>query len=105
MGRGLAAGFTTMLRQALIVVWEASDRICSKRLRPLLPILVEAMAILADPGGPPGNGKGSICRSQPQGHRGPSNATLPRLMSSLFYRSPVRSLKKVTTAVVSRSVG
>ena len=31
------------LREALIVVWEASDRICSKRLRPLLPILVEAM--------------------------------------------------------------
>jgi hypothetical protein len=31
------------VRQALIVVWEASDRICSKRLRPLLPILVEAM--------------------------------------------------------------
>jgi hypothetical protein len=53
------------VRQALIVVREASDRICSKRLRPLLPILVEAMAIPADPGGPPGNGEGSICRSQP----------------------------------------
>ncbi len=31
------------VRGALIVVWEASDRICGKRLRPLLPILVEAM--------------------------------------------------------------
>jgi hypothetical protein len=30
------------VREALIVVWEASDRICGKRLRPLLPILVEA---------------------------------------------------------------
>jgi hypothetical protein len=29
--------------QVSIVVWEASDRICGKRLRPLLPILVEAM--------------------------------------------------------------
>ena len=29
------------VREALIVVWEASDRICGKRLRPLLPILVE----------------------------------------------------------------
>jgi hypothetical protein len=28
------------VREALIVVWEASDRICGKRLRPLLPILV-----------------------------------------------------------------
>jgi hypothetical protein len=31
------------VREALIVAWEASDRICGKRLRPLLPILVEAM--------------------------------------------------------------
>src|SRR5262249_18730926 len=30
------------VRQAVIVAWEASDRICGKRLRPLLPILVEA---------------------------------------------------------------
>jgi len=30
-------------REALIVVWEASDRICGKRLRPLVPILLEAM--------------------------------------------------------------
>ena len=30
-------------REALIVVWEASDRICGKRLRPLVPVLVEAM--------------------------------------------------------------
>jgi len=30
-------------RQALILIWEASDRICGKRLRPLIPILVESM--------------------------------------------------------------
>ena len=30
-------------REALIVIWEASDRICGKRLRPLVPIMVEAM--------------------------------------------------------------
>ena len=30
-------------REALIVVWEASDRICGKRLRPLVPILVSSM--------------------------------------------------------------
>ena len=30
-------------REALIVVWEASDRICGKRLRPLVPTLVPAM--------------------------------------------------------------
>ena len=31
------------VREALIVTWEASDRICGKRLRLLVPILVEAM--------------------------------------------------------------
>lgn len=31
------------VRQALIVVWEAADRICSKRLKELIPILIEAM--------------------------------------------------------------
>jgi len=31
------------VRTALIILWEASDRLCGKRLRPLIPILVEAM--------------------------------------------------------------
>lgn len=31
------------VRQALIVLWEAADRICGKRLKVLIPVLVEAM--------------------------------------------------------------
>ena len=31
------------IQRALLVLWEASDRICSKRLRPLLPSLVAAL--------------------------------------------------------------
>ena len=31
------------VRQAMIVLWEASDRVCGKRLRPLLPILIPAL--------------------------------------------------------------
>jgi hypothetical protein len=31
------------VREALILLWEASDRICGKRLKPLVPVLVEAM--------------------------------------------------------------
>ena len=31
------------VREALVVLWEASDRICGKRLKPLLPMLVESM--------------------------------------------------------------
>ena len=30
-------------REALIVLWEASDRICSKRLKPLIPVLLPAL--------------------------------------------------------------
>lgn len=30
------------VREALVVLWEASDRVCGKRLKPLLPILVAA---------------------------------------------------------------
>ncbi len=31
------------VREALVVLWEASDRICGKRLKPLIPLLVPAM--------------------------------------------------------------
>ena len=31
------------VREALIVLWEASDRVCGKRLKALAPVLVEAM--------------------------------------------------------------
>ncbi len=31
------------VRVALILPWEASDRVCGKRLRPLVPVLVDAM--------------------------------------------------------------
>lgn len=31
------------VREALVVLWEASDRLCSKRLRAMLPVLVDAV--------------------------------------------------------------
>jgi len=31
------------VRTTLIVLWETSDRLCGKRLKPLVPILIEAM--------------------------------------------------------------
>jgi hypothetical protein len=30
-------------RDALVVIWEASDRVCGKRLKAILPVLIEAM--------------------------------------------------------------
>jgi len=35
--------YTEAVGQALIVLWEASDRVCGKRLRALLPILISAL--------------------------------------------------------------
>ena len=35
--------YNEVVREALIVIWEASDRVCGKRPRPLVPIVVEAM--------------------------------------------------------------
>ena len=29
--------------QALTVLWEAADRVCGKRMKPLIPMLVDAM--------------------------------------------------------------
>ena len=31
------------VREALVVLWEAADRICGKRLKPLIPLLIPAM--------------------------------------------------------------
>ena len=31
------------VRQSLIMLWEAGDRVCGKRLKPLLPLLLGAM--------------------------------------------------------------
>ncbi len=41
--RGRLRLYDEAVHQALIVLWEASDRICGKRLKPLLPILVPAL--------------------------------------------------------------
>ncbi|WP_293881512.1 transposase family protein [Sphingomonas sp.] len=35
--------YNEAVRTTLVVLWEAADRLCSKRLRPLIPILLEAM--------------------------------------------------------------
>lgn len=34
--------YDAAVRDALIVLWEASDRVCGKRLKPLVPILLDA---------------------------------------------------------------
>jgi hypothetical protein len=41
--RGRSSIYDDAARQALIVLWEASDRVCGKRLQPLLRILLPAL--------------------------------------------------------------
>ena len=41
--RGRPKIYDDGVRQTLIVLWEAADRVCGKRLKALLPILVPAM--------------------------------------------------------------
>ena len=36
--------YDAAVRQVLTVLWEAADRVCGKRLKALIPILVDAMA-------------------------------------------------------------
>src|SRR3954451_24510759 len=35
--------YTEAVREALVVLWEAADRICGKRLKAILPTLISAM--------------------------------------------------------------
>ena len=39
----LSRVYDDAVQEALVVLWEASDRVCGKRLKPLLPILVAAL--------------------------------------------------------------
>ena len=41
--RGRASVYDQAVGQALLVLWEASDRICGKRLKPLIPLLISAL--------------------------------------------------------------
>lgn len=41
--RAIRRVYDEAVRQALVILWEASDRVCGKRLKSLLTILVEAL--------------------------------------------------------------
>ena len=42
-GRVYSVCYDTEVLEALVVLWEASDRLCSKRLKPLVPVLLPAL--------------------------------------------------------------
>ncbi|HEV2901019.1 MAG TPA: hypothetical protein VGX71_24885 [Pseudaminobacter sp.] len=42
-GKSHSRCYGSDVREALIVLWEASERLCSKRLKPLIPVLLPAL--------------------------------------------------------------
>lgn len=43
--RGRPCVYDQAVQQGLVTLWEASDRVCGKRLRPLLPLLLGALEL------------------------------------------------------------
>ena len=72
-------------RQALIVLWEAGDRICGKRLRPLLPILISALER---------NGHLALDARLRMSLTGMSAATIDRLLTQVRAVAPRRQIRR-----------
>jgi hypothetical protein len=84
------------VREALIMIWEASDRVCGKRLRPLVPILVEAMER---------HGHLQLADDVRDGLLSMSAATIDRALQSVRGRSAGRPRRRAPpSAAVRRSV-
>ena len=88
--------YNEAVRQALIVIWEASDRICGKRLCPLVPILVEAME------------RHDHLKLEPEVRTGllaMSAATIDRALRDVRERAGVRTRRRAPpSAAIRRSV-
>ena len=83
-------------REALIVIWEASDRICGKRLRPLVPILIEAMGR---------HGHLHLAPEVRTGLLGMSAATIDRVLRDVRERAGGRKRRHAPpSAAIRRSV-
>jgi hypothetical protein len=88
--------YSDATRDALIVIWEASDRICGKRLRPLVPILVEAMER---------HGHLDIAPEVRAGLLGMSAATIDRILRDVRERAGGRRRRYAApSAAIRRSV-
>jgi len=87
--------YNAAVGEALIIMWEAADRICGKRLKAILPNLVDAM-----------ERHGHICLD-PEVHRGllaASAATLDRLLRPIRKEAKYRKKKRGTPKKVSRDI-
>jgi hypothetical protein len=93
--RGRSPVYDAAVQATLVVVWEASDRICGKRLKALLPILVPAMErhghLALDP-----VVKGRLLAM--------SAATIDRLLRRVRAKSSAGRRRSGATSTIRRSV-
>src|ERR1019366_3769367 len=88
--------YNEAVREALIVIWEASDRICGKRLRPLVPILAESMER---------HGHLQLAPEIRTGLLAMSAATIDRILRDVRERAGVRKRRNAPpSAAIRRSV-
>jgi hypothetical protein len=86
--------YTEAVREALVVLWEAADRICGKRLKAILPDLVAAMER---------HGHLSLDPTVRELILGASAATIDRLLAPIR-RTAGRRRKRKVVSKVSRSI-
>ncbi len=83
-------------RESLVVIWKAWDRVCGKRLRPLMPMLVEAMER---------HGHLQLAAEVRSGLLSMSAATIDRALRDVRRRSGGRTRRRAApSAAVRRSV-
>ena len=78
------------VRAALVLAWEASDRICGKRLHPLLPLLIEAMER---------HGHGGLDDQKRQQLLAMSAATIDRILKGVRASAAGQRRRKGSTAI------
>jgi hypothetical protein len=87
--------YDAAVREALIVLWEAADRICGKRLKPLLPVLVDAMER---------HGHLQLAPEVRAGVLGMSAATIDRSLSEVRERAGRQARRRGRPNAVRRSI-
>jgi hypothetical protein len=87
--------YDAAVRETLVVIWEASDRVCGKRLRPLMPVLVEARER---------HGHLQLVAAVRAGLLAMSAATIDRVLRDLRGQSGGRRRKRAAPSALRRSV-
>jgi hypothetical protein len=92
-GRVRPTIYDTAAKQALIVLWEASDRVCGKRLKPLLRIMLPALER---------HGHLKLDEAIRAKVLAMSAATIDRLLRPVRYATRTRKLRRVTPEIRRR---